>query len=287
MNSAENEQKPNRVEQSPPKEVAEMSGAEQNRELHGLLENHKDERVKAIDKEAQTALQNPTKRLESGSSVGYSPEQLKALRQESGVDSQLEQNRQQIEALGAEAKARMEAVDTHETVNEPPIASTIERAEGNLERKKVIEQAQEKRGHMLTNVLTSEIASNGMDLIPFAGSGKMLVESISGKTLSGKKLTGKDRIIHGAMGAGSLLLDFSGIGEAKDLAIITGKSVGLMQKAGAKLAERGAVKGAKIFLATGEFMAKHPQLTARAEQFVEMKIKEQIKNIKDYRKQAA
>lgn len=287
MNKAENEQKPNKSEQAPRREVAEISAAEQNRELRRLLENHKGERTKAIDNETQTALHNPSKRLESGSSVGYSPEQLQALRQESGIDTKLEQNRQQIEALGVEARARMEAVDTQDTVNETQTGSTVEQVEGNVERERTIEQAQEKRGNMLTNILTSEIASNGMDLIPFAGSGKMLVEGIAGKTLDGRKLTGKDRIIHAAMGAGSLALDFTGIGEAKDIAIIAGRSIGLVEKVGAKLAERGAIKGAKLFLATSEFMAKHPELTAKAEQFAEMKIKQQIQNIKDYRKQAA
>jgi len=287
MNTSENEQNLNRTEAAPRRETAEVSNAEQNRELQRLFENHKQERLQTVGKETQSALQSPSKRLESATSVGYSAEQLQQFRQEQGIDVKLDENRQQIETLGADATTKIEAVKSEDISAEIPATSNAERKDNNVEREATIEQAQEKRGNMLTNVLTSEIASNGLDLVPFAGSGKMIVEGIAGKTLDGRKLTGKERIIHAAMGAGSLALDFTGIGEAKDLAIIAGKSVGLVEKVGAKLAEKGAIKGAKIFLATSEFMAKHPELTAKAEQFAEMKIKEQIQNIKDYRKQAA
>lgn len=283
MNEAENEQNPNRSEVAPRREVTEVSTGERNRELRQLLENHKHDRIQKISSETQTALGGSSKRLESAVGIGYSPEQLQAMRRESGMDGQLEQNRQQIEALGTEARSRLEEIDTHETENETPKILAPERMETNTEREKVIEEAQEKRGNMLSNVLTSEMVSNGLDLVPFAGSGKILVEGLAGKTLDGKKLTGKERIIHAAMGAGSLALDFTGIGEAKDIALIAGKSVGLVEKVGAKLAERGEIKGAKIFLATSEFMAKHPELTAKAEQFAETKLNALVREIKAYK----
>jgi hypothetical protein len=287
MNSAENEQNPNRMEAAPRRETGEVSTAEQNRELQRLFENYKGEKIQTVDNETQIALQSPNKRLESAASIGYAPEQIQQFKQEQGIDIQLDQNRQQIEFLGNDVRTKIEAVKSEETATEIPPTAQIEQMENQAEREKTIEQFQEKRGDLLTNVLTSEMTSNGLDLVPFAGSGKMIVESISGKTLTGRKLTGKERIIHGAMGAGSLALDFTGIGEAKDAAIIAGKSIGLVEKVGAKLAERGAIKGARIFLTTGKFMAEHPQLTARAEQFAEMKIREQIRSIKDYRAQAA
>ena len=287
MNTAEKEQNPNKVEVAPRRETAEVSTAEKNRELQRLLENHRQERLHTVDKETRAALQSPNKRLESAASIGYTPEQLQQSKREQGIDAQLDQNRQQVEALGSEARAGIEAVKSADTTAETSAASSTEQKDRNVEREKTIEQAQEKRGNLLTNVLTSEIASNGLDLVPFAGSGKMIVEGIAGKTLDGRKLTGKERIIHAAMGAGSLALDFTGIGEAKDAAILAGKSIGLLEKVGAKLAEKGAIKGAKIFLATSEFMAKHPQMVAHAEKFAEAKIREKIKDIKNYRKQAA
>jgi len=286
MNRVENEQNPNRAETVPPREGAEVSAVEQHRELQQLFENYKGEKIDAVNTETQTVLQSPNKRLEAATSIGYTPEQIEQFKQEQGIDNKLDQSRQQIEALGVDTRTRIESAKTSEVVAETQPVQT-EQTENQAEREKTVEQFQEKRGNILTNVLTSEITSNGLDLVPFAGSGKMVVESITGKTLAGKKMTGKERIIHGAMGAGSLALDFTGIGEAKDMAIIAGKSVGLVEKVGVKLAEKGSVKGARIFLATSKFMSEHPQLTARAEQFAEAQIQQQIKDIRDYRKQAA
>ncbi len=279
MNPGEKENQINRQELGQPSEPVEAKASgEMGQRPEQLLQNYKTEKLRGVDTEANAVLHSENAKLEGVASLGYSPEQIAQLEASHGLTGQLEQNQRQVEQLDAETKSRIEAVTG---------AKNPEQAENKTEREKVIEQAQEKRGNMLTNFLTSEIASNGMDLVSFAGSGKMVVESISGKTLAGKKLTGKDRIIHGAIGAGSLLLDFTGIGEAKDLTIIAGKSLGLVEKAGVKLAERGALKSAKVFEVTAKFMAEHPQLVARAEQFAEAKIKEQIQNIKDYRKQAA
>jgi len=132
-------------------------------------------------------------------------------------------------------------------------------------------------------MFTSEMASNGLDLVPFAGSGKMVVESVAGKTMAGSKLNGKERIVHGAMGAGCLALDFTGVEEIR----VVGKGVSIVKKVGTKLTQKGAVKGARIFTTTARFMAKHPELTAQAEKFAEAEIEKQIRNVKAYRKQAA
>jgi hypothetical protein len=183
-------------------------------------------------------------------------------------------------------KKELENLEVLEVVSNEPEVDSGSGFEDQEQRESTIEKFQEERGTMLTDILTSEMTSNSLDLVPFAGGGKMMVESIAGKTLSGEELSGKDRIIHGAMGAGSLALDFTGIGEAKDVAVITGKSIGLVEKVGAKLAEKGSVNGAKIFERSAQFMADHSQLTSQAEQFAEGKIREQIQDIKDYRAEA-
>jgi hypothetical protein len=275
MNQAENENI-NRLETLPQRESAEtQSSAEFNSEMEGLFNNYKKDKVKSVDMQTAEVFQSGHKRLENASTIGYSPEELARLKTEKGVGARLSKNQQAIERLGSDTKRKIESVTSGES------------AEAGEQRERIMEQFQEKRGNMLTNFMTSEMASNGLDLVPFAGSGKMIVESISGKTLSGRKLSGKERIIHGAIGAGSLALDFTGIGEVKDVALIAGKSVGLVEKLGVKLAERGALKSAKVFEVTSKFMAEHPQLVAQAETFAEAKIKEGIKSIKDYRKQEA
>lgn len=185
--------------------------------------------------------------------------------------------------LKKQALEKLDFPDSTANGTETNDATDLENQE---QKESTIEKFQEERGGMLTDIMTSEITSNSLDLVPFAGGGKMMVESIAGKTLFGEELSGKDRIIHGAMGAGSLALDFTGIGEAKDAAIIAGKSVGLVEKMGAKLAEKGSVNGAKIFERSAQFMTDHPQLTYRAEQFAEEKIREQIQNINNYRAEA-
>ena len=281
MNRVENEQNSSRAEKAPRKEAAEISVVD----LQRHFENYKGEKINAVNSETQAALQSPNKRFETAASIGYTSEQVQQFKQEQGIDKKLNQNRQQIESLGINARTRIEAVKTSEAKTETPSVKK-EKIENQDEREKIKEQFQEKRGNILTNFLTSEVTSNGLDLVPFAGSGKMVAESIAGKTLAGKRLTGKERIIHGAMGAGSLTLDFIGIGEAKSVAIIAGKSVSLVEKIGAKLAAKGSIKSARIFFITAKFMTKHPQLTARAEQFAEVKIKEKIQDIKKYRKQA-
>ena len=151
-----------------------------------------------------------------------------------------------------------------------------------MEKQKLIimEKAVERRGNLAKDILTSEVVNNGLDILPFAGSGKMIVEAAYGGTLSGKEISGKDRIIHGAIGAGMLALDFTGIGEAGRLLELSGKALPLVERIGAKLAEKGVVKGAAIFAKTSEFMARHPELVARAEKMAETKIRQHLARLK-------
>jgi len=165
---------------------------------------------------------------------------------------------------------------------EEPQESSVESREGD-ERNVIIEQAQQRRGNLLSKIMTSEIVSNGLDLLPFAGGGKMLVESASGKTLSGTELTGRDRAIHAAIGAGSLVLDCVGVGEVNKGRIVAGKSIGWMEKIGTMLSSRGATRGAAIFEKTAEFMASHPEAVRIAEQYTERKLKDFAGDAEKYR----
>lgn len=186
-----------------------------------------------------------------------------------------------FERMEPTPKKEAEPYTPLESLEEKPdvdIESTAESEESKEQQEtmEAMEEGRKRRGELAKNIFTSEIVSNGLDVLPFAGSGKMIVESVYGSTLSGKELSGKDRIIHGAIGAGMLALDFTGIGEVGRAFEFAGKSLPLVEKVGATLAEKGAVKGAAIFAKTGEFMARHPQLVTRAEKYAEGKVREHL-----------
>lgn len=170
---------------------------------------------------------------------------------------------------------------------EQPSENDTERsaAEREHDREKVMEKYSEKRSGLLTEFLTSETVSNGLDLTPFAGGGKMLAESIAGRKLTGKDVNGRDRIIHGAIGAGSLALDFTGVGEAGKGAIITGKSVALMEKLGTRLAAK-APKAGRIMARTVRFMRENPDKVAFAERYAETRLQQGIQVVRHYREQS-
>ncbi len=185
--------------------------------------------------------------------------------------------------MGFEGPPQIKKVEKLPEPITPPSEEVIEsKLESREQQAEIITEAQEARGGIAKNLLTSEIVSNGLDVLPFAGSGKMVVEAVYGGTLSGRELSGKDRIIHGAMGAGMLALDFTGVGEAIELG---GKAIPLVEKIGASLAEKGAIKGAAIFTKTAEFMGRHPELTAKAEAYAEGELRGVITQIKDYQKE--
>jgi hypothetical protein len=189
-------------------------------------------------------------------------DEFSALRKQGKVDENLELNSRVIDEL---------AKDTKEKIK-------------NIEKERTMEGFQQERGTILRDLLSFETMNSGINLVPFAGGGKMLVEAIAGKELTGNELTGKERVIHGAIGAGSLALDFTGIGEAGKVGVIAGKSIGLIEKIGARLSAKGAVRSARIFEKTAEFMVKNPELTAKAEIYADTKIKSLITKIKDYQK---
>lgn len=160
--------------------------------------------------------------------------------------------------------------------------------EKSAEKERKIEELEAERGNMLVDILTSEIVSTGLDFVPFVGGAKMLVESIAGETLSHDELTPKERIIHGAVGATVLALDFipligTAAGEGLKAGVLAGRSAGMVGKIGIEVAERGLPRAGEIFAKTSEFMAEHPKLTEKAEKFAEGKIKEYIRRGREYR----
>lgn len=191
----------------------------------------------------------------------------------------------------------------HEDTPQPEITQETEPSPENLEqhssedtegrsvereadRQKILERFSEERSGKLTEFLTSETVSNGLDLTPFTGGGKMIMESIAGRKLTGKEVNGRDRIIHGAIGAGSLALDFTGVGEAGKGAIIAGKSVVLLEKLGARLAAK-APKASRVMARTVQFMKDNPDKVAFAEKYAEERLQQGITIVKHYREQAA
>lgn len=306
------EQDPDINETIPSEEKAESIDAEQITDSERGLENIADEVKEAVAEETKAALPENNPGLISAVS-SYGSENVQETLEKSDTGEQLKINQENIKTLGEETNKRIaeittegsadktgnvEAVgteesaknsfesveatddDIEETADNPPERSSAE----SEKRNEVMEEAQEKRGGMLKEFLTSEIVNGGLDLVPFVGGGKMFVEAAYGETFSGKELKGRKRVIHAGVGAGSLCLDLTGIGEVEKGAIIFGKSAVLLEKAGVKLAEKSATEGtAKIFAKTAEFMVEHPEITKRAEQSAEIKIREQIKNIKEYK----
>lgn len=279
------------------------------------LENFADAVTEAVAEETKAALPENNPGLISAVS-SYGSENVQETLEESDMGEQLKVNQEKIETLREETNKRIVEIIAEESAGissvetrnvevagtEYPAKSISEQAEaigadagkgaGNPseqngaeseKRNEVMEGAQKERGEMLKDVLTSPTVSGGLDLVPFAGGGKMVVEAAYGETFSGKELTGSDRVIHAGVGAASVALDCTGIGEVEKGAIIIGKSAVLIEKAGVKLAEKSATEGtAKIFAKTAEFMVEHPDITKRVEQVAEIKIREQINKINEY-----
>lgn len=68
-----------------------------------------------------------------------------------------------------------------ESLEEKPgtdVESAVEGQESKEQQEtmEAMEEGRERRGELAKNIFTSEIVSNGLDVLPFAGSGKMIVE---------------------------------------------------------------------------------------------------------------
>ncbi len=91
---------------------------------------------------------------------------------------------------------------------------------------------------------TTELVSNGVDMIPVIGSGKMMYECATGKTAAGEKLEGTGRVIHGGWATVSLAFDVVTVASA-----FASGPVGPAVSEGAKVAligTKASVQGAKI-----------------------------------------
>lgn len=245
------------------------------------FEQRRDQILGDVERQALEIKKDGIARLgETSHSYELPEEDIASIRQESQVGVNLKSNSDEIDQLTQNTAEQIKNVG-----EVPESEQAIETQKGYNERQETIESFQERRGAILNGLLTDEIVNSGLNLVPFAGGGKMLVESISGKELSGHKLYGKERIIHGAIGAGSLALDFTGIGVMSKAGVLAGRSVGLVKKVGAGLAKRGAFRGARIFEKTAELMVKHPNLTAKAELYADSKIRGLVEKIKNYQRE--
>ncbi len=90
-----------------------------------------------------------------------------------------------------------------------------------------VPQQQSRSGNVRRTV------SEGANLVPFVGGVKMMGEAVAGKDMAGNELHGTDRVVHGVLGAGSLALDFTGIGEAEKAAVALERGAVGVAKAGA------------------------------------------------------
>ncbi len=240
------------------------------------FEQHRDNTLDGVESAASHTKQDGAARLDRTSHSYDLPEkEIDSILEETQVGPKLESIWKNIDELAKKISDRIKTVGKSPT-------STQETQKETPEKGRAIENFQKKRSGILTNILTSEIMNSGLNLIPFAGGGKILVESISGRELSGHQLSGKERIIHGAIGAVSLVLDLTGIGQMSKAGVLAGRSIELVQTVGAGLATKGAARSAQIFKKTAEFMLKHPNLTAKAERYADHKIRKAVANIKKY-----
>lgn len=132
----------------------------------------------------------------------------------------------------------------------------------------------------IDKVGSSDIGSAALDLTPLIGGYKQMREARDGQTTTGKTLKGKERLVHGAVGLGSLLLDASGAGEMEKGARIAGKSTGLIKGLGEGLAKRGATKSANLVGKSAQFMTKNPELVRVAENAAENHLDDAIKYVR-------
>lgn len=192
-----------------------------------FFEDYRQHKLEEVGVEAEAALDIPDPDA-LARNAGYGEEESERLVLEAGIREELEKNRQAIESLEVEAKEGIMAVDTApETFSrELPQAEAgagAETSEPDAEKERTMEKFREERAGILERTLTSEVVSSGLDFVPIAGGVKMTVEGIAGKTLWGKKLEGRYRIIHTEAGIATIALDFTGIGEVEKGAIIVGK----------------------------------------------------------------
>lgn len=148
----------------------------------------------------------------------------------------------------------------------PPETFEVEAPETILEqRQEIVEAAQEKRRHLLKDIFTSRTADIAGNFIPGVDIPKMTIEAAIGKTVSGEKLSARQRFDYMAMAGGITLayaLEFAGMmGEAMTarsaIAVMSKMEFGpeLLKEAGGR-ARSKFPKAANLLEKTGEFLAE-------------------------------
>lgn len=141
-----------------------------------------------------------------------------------------------------------------------------------------------------------EVKSDVVDLVPIIGPVKMMCEAAKGNTAGGETLEGTGRAWHGAVAAGSLVIDgvavagiltggtVSAVAEGGKVAASSGRIAGVAAKVGAGGIEiagvvkrfaaitRSTVKMSRVakgIYKCGTMMAKYPKLTATIAKLIE------------------
>lgn len=163
---------------------------------------------------------------------------------------------------------------------------SIQEQEISVEQQKeiVIETGEKRRTSLLYKVLESNITKNIAEFTPFLGDAKQIGQAVFGRKLMGeemaRKLSGKERLIDAATGAALLAVDVFSLGEGGEILRLTGKALPLIEKTAAVLLEKGAIGSAKILGRTAEYMAQHPELVTKAEEYIESQVRLKIKNLR-------
>lgn len=166
-----------------------------------------------------------------------------------------------------------------EQVDEVPDEAEGAYLEMGPDRKKILEESGEKRSGILNEFMTSEVVNQGLNVVPYVGGTKMVHESIVGRDMSGKELSGAKRVIHGGVGAASMTLDFVSPGLEKpgmafgaNVVKTEGETALIMGKIGETISDKGDEKSGRVFARTGKFMADHPEDTSEAERYADRRI---------------
>lgn len=127
-----------------------------------------------------------------------------------------------------------------------------------------------------------QLLSTGLDILPFVGGAKIMVEGAVGKNLVGEDLSLKKRALYVGEGALWLTVDAVAIGAG---AVSAGAGAGVVETAGlalkapkaAKLitrsaavirATKGAGKGSRAVYNVGRFLVEHPTIAKQADKVV-------------------
>lgn len=243
----------------------------------------KSERIENIDDDISMAIKKPNEVLEqAASSMGLSEEELGKMESGLSVKMELEETNAEIARLGENYKGKIVDVDTGtETRSE----DTVESPEITPEKQEIMDRAGEQRAGLFKRV-AYKILDVGSDIAPIISGGKEIYKGVKGES-NGEKLTTKERIVHGALGAAYIALDLVGIGEGREAAVAAGKGIVAVEKLAVYAAKKGKNKLANIFTKTAEFMANNPAITAKVEAQIDKHINRQIKNLRNYGSQYA